>query len=247
MGLFGGGDKKKTCSFCGGKAGFFGSTTLQDGEKICNKCSQGVSSFVDLAQLDTAGVSHQKEVHQRMAEFVRASGMAENGATHPRWPTYRSFPMGRVMIDPGLGLFAMQDLAQEGAPVEVIRLDQLASYTPRTENPFLHKADGYALARVGFRVILQNHPYLSEAEVIFAKRVVEGDVAELVADVNDLASRFDKAIGLPEVAGLATSVAGAFGVQTDIGRKVEPTSATRLAEVTALANAAEEKYGAMHR
>lgn len=242
MGLFGGGGKKKTCSFCGGKAGLLNSWTLTDGEKICNQCAKGISTFVAVNELGSADVTYQKDVHERMAAFV-AEADSSGAISHPRWLFHRSYPLGKMTIYPELGMFSMQKLETGETPVELLRFDQLAKYSPRTENPMFYKSDTYALKRVGFLVRLQGHPYLAEAEVEFAKNVEKSNVDELVKDVADLASGFDRLLGIPEVAGLAGSVAGAFGLQADLPREVNSALAANLAELTQRADAAIQQFG----
>lgn len=243
MALFGGGGKKKACSFCGGKAGFLNSKTLTDGERICDDCAADASPYANLAEFDTAGVNYQREVHQRMSDFLDNVGTSVDATTLPRWGRYKGIKMGSVTLYPDLGMFLIRDFTKKHEAFELFRFDHLVSFSPKTEDPLMHKSNPGELHRVGFEVKFANHPYLTKLEQRFAQMLKGRDVDQLVTDANELASEFDQVLGIVEVAGLATSVAGAFGVRADIARKVGPQYCPNLPELSKRADEAIQRWG----
>lgn len=60
---------------------------------------------------------------------------------------------------------------------ELLLLDQLTGYSARTVNSALSSGNP-TMSQAGFRVTLQNHPYLSSAEVKLAELTGRADAAE---------------------------------------------------------------------
>lgn len=242
MGLFGGG-KKKTCAFCGGKAGFLSSTTLTDGERICSNCEEGLSPFLQTSDFDSAAIPGLNESYGRVRAFLQEIAADPDAITFPRWDRYPVARAALLTIHPNIGMFTLRDAYAPRGEGELFRFDQLTGYRPSTAPSLLQSSDDHTMSKAGFRIELGSHPYLSGAEVKFASRVPEQYVQDVVTAVNDIASRFDRLLGIPEVAGLVTSVAGVFGVRTDVAREVIPATASKLAELTRLADEAEQRWG----
>lgn len=234
MGFFGSG-KKKECSFCGGKAGFLSGSALADGERICDRCAESrTSAWAELAKLDKPGAeAHMAQLAAQRAAFAAAGGEASD----VEFPiTFFNETRDVIRFHDDIGAFSVTPRITP-RPAEFFRYDQIASYKPLTENPLLSRSDDYVLRRVGLEINLTDHPWASRLELLFAERLKQDRVDLVLRELGQLTAKLDQIFGIPEVAGLATSVAGAFGVRADIARQVYPDWAENAAKWTPLADA----------
>jgi hypothetical protein len=240
--LFGGG-KKKTCTFCGGKAGLFSSRKMADGELVCDSCREDASAWLEAEAVDRARMAANMEQMKRNDAFLLAALGNYTEQSHMDEKFHFATHHGRVLFFDEIGMFGLEDTDRDPSRVELFRYDQIAEYTSRTANPLMYKSEDFPMKRAAVEFKLRGHPFLESVEVQYVDRVGEEAKDFVVYAVNDTIKHFDEILG-PPAKRLPDPVTVMFGnTFADVGRKVGPEQAERIAALTQLADAAEERWG----
>ncbi len=241
MAFFGGGKKKKECTFCGGKAGLFTSRKGADGEYVCDSCRMDASAWLEIESSDRARVAANMEQMKRNDAFLFAALGNYNEVSYMEESVRELTQRGRVVFYDELGMFGIEDLHNDPSRVELFRYDQIVSYKPKFGSGLKSGDETYPIKKTVMILELKNHPFLEKVEVLCYERAIPEVILWVEGPITKTMLHFDRVLGAPK--NVPLPVSSAFGNWVGNGRKIAPEQAETIAALTQAADAAEQRWG----